>query len=262
MSKRLLAVCVGLFLPLLGGCFDVEQALTLEKDMSGKATFSMKVDMEPMVLFMLRMQRQMAGTTGEPTAAEIEKAKQDFLASKTAETTESPKEKLAEVEENLPPGVKLLDSSMTDDGLEVAARFVFGFDHLSKLTAIELSKKDEGEQEGEQPGPKNPFDQPFAGLQLKDEGKTFVLIGEAINPAAEQKEQTADMDLSPEMKKQMEDAFDGLRVAFKIDAPFEVVETNATRREGRTLIWEYDLESMEKMTPEQLAQGIMVRFRK
>jgi hypothetical protein len=259
MHKRLSILCFLFCLPALGGCFDVEQALTLEKDMSGKAVFSMKVDMEPMVLFMLRMQREMQGTPGEPTAAEIEKAKQDFLASKKTETEGAPERQVAEIEENLPPGVKLLDSSVNDEGLEVAVRLAFGFDHLSKLTALQLSKKDE--EEGS-PGPKNPFDRPFAGLRLEDEGKTFLLVGEAVNPAAEQKEQTAEMNLSPEMKEQMEDAFEGLRVAFEIEAPFEVVETNATGRRGRTLVWEYTLDSLQKMTPEQLAQGVMVRYKK
>jgi hypothetical protein len=217
----------------------------------------MTVDMEPMVLFMVRMQREMEGKTGEPTAAEIEKARAEFLASKT--TKEDPEQQKADVEKGLPPGVKLLESSVKDEGLKMAVRLVFGFDHISKLGQIQLSKKDSEEHA---PGAQNPFDQPFSGLQVKDEGSTLLLTTEAINPAAEQKEQAAGMELSPEMTKQMEDAFKGLRVAFKIDAPFEVVESNATRKEGRTLVWEYDLKTMEKMTPEQLAQGVRVRFKK
>ena len=256
MNKRMMSLGLALCLPALTGCFDVEQAMTLQKDLSGKAAFSMTVNMEPMVLFMARMQREMAGQKGEPTAAEIEKAKKDFLASKTS-TKEDPEQQKADVEKNLPPGVKLLESSVKDEGLKMSVHLVFGFDHISKLAQIQLSKKD-----AEQPGPKNPFDQPFSGLQVKDEGKTLLLTTEAVNPAAEQKGQAAGMDLSPEMKKQMEDAFKGLRVAYKIDAPFDVVESNATRKEGRTLVWEYDLKTMEKMTPEQLAQGVRVRFKK
>ncbi len=257
MNKKIAALSLALCLPALAGCFDVEQAMTLQKDLSGKAAFSMTVNMEPMMLFMLRMQREMEGKTGEPTAAELAKAKQDFLASKK-EKQEDPKTQAEEVKKTLPPGIKLLESSVKDDGLKIAVRFVFGFDHISKLANIKFPS--EGSEEG--PGPKNPFDQPFSGLQVKDEGGTLLLTTEAKNPAAEQKAQTADMDLSPEMKKQMEDAFKDLRVAFKIDAPFDVVEHNATRKEGKTLIWEYDLKSFEKMTPEQLAQGVRVRFKK
>ena len=64
------------------------------------------------------------------------------------------------------------------------------------------------------------------------------------------------------MMKQMEALFKGLRVAFKITAPFEVVEHNAHRKTGNTLIWEYDLATMQKLTPEQAKQGIKVRYRK
>ena len=85
---------------------------------------------------------------------------------------------------------------------------------------------------------------------------------EATNPAQQQKAQTAEMKLSPDSMKQMEEAFKGLRVAFRIDTPFQVVDSNATRKEGQSLLWEYDLKSLEKMTPEQQAQGIRVRFRK
>jgi len=256
MNKRMVALALALCLPVLAGCFDVEQAMTLQKDLSGKAAFSMTVNMEPMVLFMVRMQREMEGKTGEPTAAEIDKAKKDFLAQKN-EKKEDPKAQEEEVKKNLPAGIKLLESSIKEDGLKIAVRFVFGFDHISKLANLHLSDKD-----GEQPGSKNPFDEPFAGLQLKDEGSTLLLTTKAINPAAEQKSQAEGMDLTPEMKKQMEDAFKGLRVAFKIDAPFEVLEHNATRKEGKTLIWEYDLKTMDKMTPEQLSQGVRVRFKK
>ena len=259
MNKRMVALGLALCLPALAACFDVEQAMTLQKDLSGKAAFTMTVNMEPMVLFMVRMQREMAGKKGEPTAAEIEKAKKDFLASKT-QTKEDPEKQKADVEKSLPPGVKLLESSMKDEGLKMTVHLVFSFDNISKLAKVQLSSKEGSEEQ--QPGAKNPFDQPFSGLQVKDEGKTLLLTTEAINPAAEQKEQASGMDLSPEMKKQMEDAFKGLRVAYKIDAPFDVVEDNATRKEGHTLIWEYDLKTMEKMTPAQLAQGVRVRFKK
>jgi hypothetical protein len=259
MNRKMVALGLAVCLLPAAGCFDVEQAMTLQKDLSGKAAFSMTVNMEPMVLFMVRMQREMAGQKGEPTPAEIDMARKEFLASRKTEETKDPEKEKAELVKSLPPGVKLLDSSMKEDGLKIAANFVFGFDHISKLSQIHFPKKD---SEQAQPGAKNPFDEPFAGLKVTDEGKTLLLTTEAVNPAAEQKSQTAGMDLSPEMKKQMEDAFKGLRVAFKIDAPFEVLESNATRKEGRTLIWEYDLKSLEKMTPEQAAQGVRVRFKK
>lgn len=258
MNKKVTTLVLAVCLLASAGCFDIEQTITLQKDLSGKAGFSMKVDMEPMVVFMTRMQREMAGQTGEISAADLEKAKKEFLASRKTETSEKPDP--AEVQKNLPAGVKLLDTSFKEDGLKILANFAFGFDNVSKLGQIKFPKK-EGD-EGGPPGTKNPFDEPFAGLKIKDEGKTLLLTSEAVNPAAESKAQASEIDMSPEAKKQIEDAFKGLRFAVKIDAPFEVLEHNATRKEGHTLIWEYDLKSMEKMTPEQLAQGVRVRFKK
>lgn len=259
--KKIAGVWLGLAacLVVLSGCFDVEQTLTLERDLSGKAGFSMHVNMEPMVLFMLRMEREMSGKTGEPTKAEIDKARTEFLASGKTNTSGPPSK--AEIEKQLPPGVKLLDSAFQDEGTKVGARFLFGFDNVSKLSQIKLSSKKEGEEGGGPPS-QNPSESPFDSLEVKDEGGTILVTSKAVNPVADQKDQTAGMDLSPEMKKQMEEAFKGVRVAFKIDAPFEVLEHNATRKEGRTLIWEYDIKSLEKMTPEQAAQGVRVRYKK
>jgi hypothetical protein len=247
----------------LAGCFDVEQALTLEKDLSGKAAFNMKVNFEPMMLMMLQFKRSMEGKEGAPTAAEIEAARKEFLASRKTETKD-PKLQEADLKKELPEGIRLLDAKVEEKGLQIDTHFLFGFDHISKLQNIDLpdENKEGAEAEAGPPGAKNPFDSPFGGLRLVDEGKTFLLTSETINPLAEQEEQTADMDLDPEMKKQIEDAFKGLRIAFKIDAPFEVVEHNATRKDGRTLVWEYDLKTLEKMKPEDLAQGVRVRFKK
>lgn len=262
--KKTLAVVTILASCLLAGCFDVEQSLTLERDLSGKAGFNMKVNFEPMVLFMLRFQREMQGLKGDPTAAEVAKAKQDFLASRKSESSPAKLDKdKAELKQSLPAGVKLLETDVKEDGLTVAAHFLFGFDNVDKLGLIALpdDKKKEG---GEQPpGPSNPFDQPFANLKLVDEGKTLLLTSAPVNPLAEQQQQTEGMEMTPEVKQQMADMFKGLRVAMKIKAPFAVVETNATRRDGDTLIWEYDLPAFEKMAKEKKEpEGIRVRFRK
>jgi hypothetical protein len=258
MSRNILA---GLSLAgslLLAGCFDVEQAMTLNKDLSGKAAFDMKVNLEPIVLMGLYFQRSMEGKEGPPTAAEIEAARKDFLASAKKETKVDPKAKEAEVQKSLPDGVKLLESSVTDKGMEVGTHLVFSFDHISKLGLIDLPD-DKKQQAG--PGG-NPFDQPFAGLKLVDEGSTLLLTSRAVNPLEGKQEQEAEMDLDAETKKQVEDMMKSLRIAFKIDAPFDVVEHNATRKEGKTLVWEWTYASLEKMTPEQAAEGIRVRFRK
>lgn len=251
-------------LPVLTGCLDIEQTLTLDKNLAGKSGMSFKIDMEPFVLFMVRMQKEMSGQEGEPTAAEIEEAKKQFLASSKKEMTGDPAARKAEVEKSLPPGVKLLDSSIKEDGLKLSARFLFGFDNVAKLSQVKLSgKPKEGEEPaGPQPPGSDAISDPFDNLVVKDEGATVLVTTKAVNPMEEQEDEAKDAGLPPETQAEIKKAFQGLRFAFKLDSPMEVVEHNATRREGKTLVWEYNLESFEKMTPQQKAEGIRVRLKK
>lgn len=258
--KKTAAAALGLCALVLAGCFDIEQTLTLEKNMSGKAGYSMKLDMDPMVAFMAGMKRGMEGKEGPPTAEEIAAVREEMIASRKAQTTVPTK---AEIEKKLPKGITLLDSKIHDDGLKFGVDMLFGFDHVSKLHEIAL--KEEPPAGAQEAGPgqaSTPMDSPFGGLQFKDEGDTFLVTSPTSNPLAEQTEQASQMELSPEDKKQVEDMLGKLRVAFKITAPFEVVEHNAHRKEGNTLVWEYDLDSFEKMKPEELSQGVKVRYKK
>ena len=260
MRNKLSAVLVLAGSLLLAGCFDVEQSLVLDKNLAGKAGFSMKVNFEPMVLMMLRMQREMQDQKGEPTAAEIEKAKQDFLASKKSEEQPDMAKEKAEMQKNLPPGIKLLDASMKDEGLQMAVNIGLGFDHVSKLKQVNLSKPKEGEEQAA-PGQQNPFDQPFGDLDIVEQGNTILITSKPTNPMEKQEEQMGG-EMTPDMEKQMEEAFKGLRIAWKIQAPFEVIEHNATRKEGNTLIWEYTLDTFKKMKPGETPPPIRVKYKK
>ena len=258
-SVRLPVVLVILAACSLAGCFDIEQSVTLNRDLSGKAGFTMTVNMEPMVLFMVNMQRGMQGKTGDPTPAEIADAKKEFLAQRKEKDDAGKFEaQKAEAVKHLPPGVELLDARIDDQGLKMVVHMLFGFDDISKLAAINFP---DDKADGKGTGPRNPMSQPFAGLRVKDEGKTILLTGEAMDPVAKQQAETP--DLTPEMKTQMEAAFKGFRIAWKVDAPFDVVESNATRRSGHTLYWEYDLPALEKLASEKKSpEALRVRFKK
>jgi hypothetical protein len=63
----------------------------------------------------------------------------------------------------------------------------------------------------------------------------------------------------------MNDAFKNLRVAWKITAPFEVISSNATRKEGNTLIWEYDFAGLQKLAASKKAMddlAVSVTYKK
>jgi hypothetical protein len=250
---------------LLAGCFDVEQSLSLQRDLSGKAGFSMAVDLEPMVVIMASMQRSMAGKTGEPTPAEIEQGRKEFLEQQKkddpAKKQQEVAEQKAQFERSLPPGVKLLSSSVDDQGLKLVARFEFGFDDVRKLARIKMPEKS-----GEGPG-KNPYQEPFAGLKVVDEGSTLLVTLGGVDPASPMKNhgdpsgqggQGAQGAQSPEMQKALLTAFQKARFAFRLDSPLEVVATNATRRDGHTLYWEIRASDPGANLP----QTLMARLKK
>jgi len=238
------------------GCFDIEQTLTLERNLSGQAGFSMKIDMEPMAYFMAQMERQFSGKTGEPSAADVAKARAELVKSSKPKPTDFEAEK-REMASKLPKGVTLKDATFSESELAVAVGLLFGFDHPSKLAAIKLSDNKTSAKAG-QPG-ENPIDAPFADLKVVDEGATILITGPPQNPLESAKDEAPP---TPEAEKMIAQLMKNLRVVFKIAAPFQVVTHNAHRREGTTLIWQYDLKSLESLTPQQLSESIKVRYRK
>jgi hypothetical protein len=237
-----LAIVLSILL-LTTGCFEIDQSIELKKDMSGTADFHLGVDLEPMVVIMAQVAKEMEGKKGPLTAAELKKAKEDFKKRGNAKSS-GPKPSRADVEKDLPPGVKLLDFSATEDDFGLDTKFKFSFTKLSSLVGVKLPSK-----EGGDPTQKNLVDSPFEGIELIDKGKTFTIQTRPQNPA-ESVEKEAEQNapkMDPEMEKMMKDAFSKMRVSYRITAPFEVVSHNATRVEGKTLVWEYTYEAFEKM---------------
>jgi len=259
--QRLLLVVLVVLSFFAVSCFDIEQSLVLNKDLSGKAGFRMSIDFEPMVLTMLQMDREMSGKKGIPTKAEIDKAKADFLKKQKTETKSSPEADFetekAKLNKQLPKGVKLLDADAKQEDMKLTTIFHFGFDNPAALSQIEFPKKDA--KGGGDPTKSSVIDKPFSGLTVKDEGKTIVVRGTPVDPMEGVKQgaksQTGGGESSTEkpdpqfeqIGNMIKGAMKGLRVAWKIEAPFKVLETNATRREGNTLIWEYTMDSLEKL---------------
>jgi hypothetical protein len=226
---------------LLAGCFEVEQSINLNKDMSGTADFHLGVNLEPMVVVMAQFGRELEGKSGPMTAEELAKAKAEFK--KSAKKSESKEPTRADIEKNLPEGVKLLDYKLQERDLGMASDFKFGFDRLSRLVGVKLPSK-----EGGDPTQKSVIDSPFDGLEVSESGNTLTIRAKAQNPTSAVQEQAADAPkLDAATEKMVRDAFKEMRVVYRITAPFEIVSHNATKREGNTLIWLYDMETFEKL---------------
>jgi hypothetical protein len=257
MHRFVAAAVLGLAAFATSACLQVEQTLTLERDLSGKAGFAMNLDMESLVPIMATLKKSTDGKGGVPTAAELAEARKELLSSQKSEKSDFEKEK-KEFESQLPAGVTLLDAQAKEDGLKMAASFLLGFDQVSKLSQIQFPKS------GSQPDAMgtNPVDSPFGGLKVVTEGQTILVTTPVENPLAEQQEKTSQMPMDAAALGLIQQMFKGVRMVVKITAPFDVVEHNAHRREGTTLIWDYDFLNLQKLTPEQMKAGVRVRFRR
>jgi hypothetical protein len=238
---------------LATGCFEVEQSIELQRDLSGTANFKLGIDMEPMILIMAKMQKEMGGDKSPLTPAEIAAAKADFKKSekKSSSVTEDSRK---DAEGGLPPGVKLLGVSVDEKEFGVTTNMKFAFDKLSSLVGVKLGKKKSDDPSGD-PTKKPILDSPFQGLEISETAHTISIHTKPQNPAEKVKAEASEQGpkLDPDTEKMMNDAFKNLRVAWKITAPFEVVSSNATRREGNTLIWEYDFQKLQKLAASQKA---------
>lgn len=241
--KKVIAVLAVL---LLAGCFDIEQNIELKKDLSGTADFHLGVDLEPMIVVMAQFGRAMEGKEGPATPEEIAKAKEEFRknAKKSTESGKPPSKE--EMTKDLPAGVKLLDFKFQEREFGMDSDFKFAFDKLSSLVNVKLPQKKEASPD---PTQKSVIDSPFEGLEVSESGNTLTIRAKAQNPTETVEKETAAEapKMDKDTEKLMRDAFKKLRVVYRITAPFEIVSHNATRREGNTLIWEYNLETFEKL---------------
>ena len=261
MKKTIVAL---LSVLLMTGCFQIDQAITLDKNLSGTADFHLGINFEPMITIMAQFAREMSGKTGPATKEEIAKAKADFKKNeKKSEGEKMPS--LAEMNKDMPEGVRLLDFKMKERELAIDTDFKFGFDKLQQLVGVKLPSKSAKEGEPEDPTKKNVIDSPFESLELIEKGNTITLRTKPVNPAEEVKEEAKEggPKMDAETEKMMEDAFKDLRVTYRITAPFTVVSHNATRKEGDTLIWEYTMEQFEAMSKKKPDDfGVRVTYRR
>jgi hypothetical protein len=247
---------------LLTGCFEIEQSINLKQDLSGTADFHLGIDMEPMVVVMAQFAKEMEGKKGPLTAAELEKAKAEFKkSSKKNKGGEKPDFDRAEIDRELPEGVKLLDFKATEREFGVATDFKFGFDRVNQLIGVKLPSK-----EGADPTQKNVIDSPFEGLEVLENGNTITVRTKPQNPTESVKEQAGEAPkLDADTEKLVKDAFGKMRVVYRISAPFAIVSHNADRKEGNTLIWEYNLakfEELEKSKKNLDDLGVKVVYRR
>lgn len=233
----------------LTGCFDVEQKVSLKKDLSGTVAFDVHIDMESMVYMMAFMQKAMTGRPGgaDPSAmdvskAEFEAAKKAFLAKQKDPGAEAAAKTKArrEVEAGLPKGVKLASFDVKSKGLEADYLVRLAFDDVRKLKEVDIGAMAGQAAPGSGPAGAGQGS-PFAGLEV-NKGPGFVELSTKMdNIGAGQRSPD---DLPGNVGQVMKKALGKAEVRYVIETSLPVLEHNATKKRGKTLIWKFDYETM------------------
>lgn len=239
---RTLALVTALIVPSTA-CFQMEYAINLEEDLSGEADFDIAVDLDKMAYAMASAQKAFMGDGGSPTDEEVAQAREELLSQVDSGVLEEDNLR-GEIEPELPPGVTLVSADQSRDGLRTEMSLRLAFDDIRSLNDVDVGP--DGGSSGAEP---------FGGLEIVDEGDTFVIRNEPMNPMEEIEEETG---LPDGMKGLVQTMFNELSIAFTIAAPFEIVEHNATSQDGNRLRWVYDYESMASGVEHQ----IFVRYRR
>ena len=253
--RKFVAVFAFLALFASTGCIEFGRTISLNKDLSGKATFRMSMNMEPMARFAATMEKG----GGVPTEEEVQKAIKEMSEGMAKESTADLKSQVGP----LPAGFTLLDVVQKAEGLKMVISFTVGFQDIRKLSTLKLAD----------PSPTGSSDkemQPFDGIEVKDEGQTILITakllttgdakmmapkaepGTPVDPAAAQgitdalKGMLGGMGGEEAMKNQFEAMIKEMKETFRFETPMTIVETNATKRETGAATWEHSLEALAK----------------
>lgn len=258
MNKRNRFSVVALSVSILlasTACFEIDQSIELDERLGGNAALEIGVDFEPMIRIMAAIQREMEGKTGPPTDEELAAARAEFREGEASATTEVPD--LASANARMPEGVELVGMTLDEGSTRLTSRFRFRFDHLDKLVNLKLPSRGAPDSDA------SVLDSPFGNLVLLEEVDTITIRSAPENPAknVEQQvvEQTGPTDAA--MERRIKEALGDMQVTWRISAPFAVISHNATRVEGNTLIWTYDLDRLEALDADATL-GVEVIYRR
>ncbi|MFQ5747781.1 MAG: hypothetical protein ACE5HF_11280 [Gemmatimonadota bacterium] len=232
---RFLRGCLAVGLSVLAaGCMKFEYGIALEDDLSGTATLDMEIDFDRIARATAMMQHAMSGAEGPVTDEEVDAARERIVAQMESDEDLTDEGLSDKVSSDLPEGVTLVSASSASDELKHRVHIELAFDHVDRLRDLEMSDgggPGGGEEEGEEP---------FAGLQITEDGDELVIRNQPMNPVE-------NLEESPMMRAdQLNEILEGFAVTFRLTTPFDVVETNATETDGNTLVWRFDLATLRE----------------
>jgi hypothetical protein len=273
MRNALTLICLAGLL-LFAGCFDSEETLVINADLSGTA--QMKFAVEKSYLDQMKtMYEEMAKMMPD---AEIPSDPKDMMFNKV------------ELEQALAgddAGVELVSYETSESEDSHIWDMRFSFEDVNRLDAVysalspdddddEFQTDREGDNENENHQPLMTkqadgtwlFYRPFEDASIEEE---YSGEGEEYYPEDEEEYSDDDYDdgdepsdpLASEMMegldqltgdiKSMAEGMKRHKMVFVVTFPGEIVESNATSVDGRTATWEYTLDQLDKDSPVQRA---------
>jgi hypothetical protein len=232
---------------LAAGCMQFEYGITLEDDLSGTADLDVEVDLERVAYMSAYIQNAFAGESGEPTAEQIEAAREEVLQEFHNEEDFSEEALREEIEPDLPEGVTLVSAMVVRDELLTTINMKLAFEHVDQLKDLKLGEEEEDDDEG---GPIQT--EPFDDLEIIDEGDYVIIRMDPIDPSEEME------DIPWVSDEMLVKLVEGFGVTFKVTSSFDVEEHNATKKDGETLIWKFNFETLKSGE----AQGIYARLKR
>jgi hypothetical protein len=238
--------------PLLGltllsvGCMQIEYGIVLEEDLSGTTDLDITIDLDRIAYSAALIQAAFEGTGEPPTEEQVEAAREKILSEMDSEERFDEDEMRAEIEEDLPDGMTLRYARQERDELKQTVQLGLAFDHVDRLREFEMRDDDDDHVPGVDES------RPFEGLEIVEQGNEVIVRNEPIDPID-------DISDNPMVSDRMVDnMMKDLSVTFRLETPFDIVEHNATRKDGRTLIWVFDYERLKQDEP----AGIYARLRR
>ena len=229
------------------GCIQVDYGIVLEDDLSGTTDLDMTIDLDRIAYSAAMIQAAFEGTGEPPTEEQIEAARDKILSEMDSDEDFDEDKMRAEIEEDLPEGMTLRYAKQERDELKQMVRLGFAFDHVDRLREFEMRDDDEDDHV---PGVEH--SRPFENLEIIERGNEVIVRNDPIDPID-------DMSDNPMVSERMIDnMMKDLSVTFRLETPFDVLEHNATRKDGRTLIWVFDYERLKQDEP----AGIYARLRR
>lgn len=232
------------------GCLDMERSLLINRDLTGRAALKMAVDFDALVPLVIKMQHQTEGKTDPPTDAEIAAAKAQMAGMAALMPSAGPFD-AKKIAAGLPEGMTVVESTQKMEANKLVINLVIGVQDVTKVPLIAMPSIDQA------PAGVDTSMKLFQDIEIKDEGATILIASKApaaaggtptaFQPPISASDLIGTLASATGMKPEdltplVNDMMKGMKVATRIESPLTVVDTNATTRDGASLMWRLSFE--------------------